>query len=126
MTVQRKDGTTRPMEPHEREMLYLNRWFSRLRKQAHAVCASDVGNWECCALCTNYVTPVYLANPHVHAQGDGQLEGPGDCASFVCIACLLRSAFWQRWSKKTPECPFCRAEFDEDTLVPLRLTQKGE
>lgn len=121
MTVRMNAEQSRDMTPAERERTYGNRWFTRLIRRSRDICdLGCVGDWECCALCNNCDTPVYLVNPHVRADAT-----PGDvaaCPHFVCLTCLLRATFRQRGFGQTPQCPFCRGEFDEDELVPVRLT----
>jgi hypothetical protein len=118
MTVRESLGRNRGMTPAERERTYGNRWFTRLVRRARIVRADDLGEWECCALCNNCHTPVYLVNPHAGVQ-----DAAHHCPHFVCLTCLLRAAFRQRGFGQTPSCPFCRGGFDEDQLTPVRLVR---
>lgn len=121
VTVRMKDGSTRDITPAEREVTYSNRWFTRLRVRSHIVTHSDLGAWECCSICNNCKTPVYLANPHLRVQGEEIKSDVPACSHYVCLRCLLRRSFRQRGFGQEPSCPFCCASFDEDNLVPLHL-----
>ncbi len=120
MTVRKKDGTDRPMEPAERETMYCNRWFRRLLRKCRAV--GRGGEWDCCPLCLNCDKQVYLVGPHLRVTDDGNLATASACDHFVCLNCLLRNSFRRRGFGHAPQCPFCNVAFDEDELVPLILT----
>ncbi len=119
MTVKMNAEQSRDMTPAERERTYGNRWFTRLIRRAREV--TDVAGWAGCVLCENCNTPVYLVNPHVKAHAHCDTT----CNHYVCLTCLLRAAFRQRGFEQTPQCPFCRGEFDEDELVPVRLVRSS-
>lgn len=120
MTVARQDGTRRPMLPEEREAVYCNRWFQRLVRRCRRV--PRPAEWKCCEVCHNCDGRVYLVGPHLRAQADAApLASPSACNHIMCLECLLRNSFRQRWFGH-PKCPFCTVAFDEDDLVPLLLT----
>jgi hypothetical protein len=117
MTVRGRDGTDRNMQPNERELMYCNRWFNRLRKRARTVKAPDTQMNECQA-CLNCDKKVYLSNAHLRETSNG-LHFETNCQHFACMSCILKSAFRNRGFGQKPSCMFCRTEYDEDDLVAI-------
>lgn len=118
MVVRSRDGTDRNMEPSEREIMYCNRWFNRLRKRARAVIASPDMNMNECQACLNCDKKVYLSNVHLRETSEG-LQFETNCRHFACMSCILKSAFRNRGFHLQPTCMFCRGEYDEDNLVAI-------
>lgn len=123
MKVRTKDGKDRNMQPVEREVMYCNRWFNRLVKRALTV-TSDGAELEECKACLNCDKKVYLSNVHLRTTEEG-MQFETNCRHFACMSCILRSAFRSRGFGQQPTCIFCRAEYDEDTLIPICVEPKG-
>lgn len=116
MSVRARDGSTRDMEPAERETVYCNRWFNRLKRRAHTMEVAGVMGE--CQMCLNCDHMVYLTSAHLRIIDDRPVFLSA-CRAFVCMSCTLRSAFRNRGFGLPPTCIFCRSEYDEEDLVPM-------
>lgn len=122
MLVCNNEGKQRAMRIEERRLLYLQEWFTVLKKRVQRLKIRDneIDNYRCCHICNEETSETtLLVSPHLHYNSNcgKKVDSPTNCV--LCIKCLLLHSFNCRGMNQFPRCPFCNITFEEKTLIPF-------